>query len=309
MRGTAFTILLALATAFMPTAARADIVGPASVIDGDTIEIHGQTIRLHGIDAPESDQTCVAESQWRCGQRAAFALDRKIGGREVTCAERDRNQDGLVVAVCRAGGEDLNAWLVYEGWALAYRKSSTEYVSEEQAARASRRGVWRGSILAPWDWRVSQQAKARANANKQPASARTLAELPPSRGNEAAPRTVTIHAAQNGHFHVNAMADGTGIQLVVDTGATWVSLSRRDAAHIGIDLNRLSFSKGVKTADGVARAAPITLRELRVGSIAFRDVQALVIDGRSELSLLGFSFLGRLQGYAVNGSTLTLTAN
>ena len=51
------------------------------------------------------------------------------------------------------GGPELNAWLVSEGWALAYRRYSTDYVAEEQAAKEARRGLWRGEFIAPWEWR------------------------------------------------------------------------------------------------------------------------------------------------------------
>jgi hypothetical protein len=60
--------------------------------------------------------------------------------------------------VCQAGGEDLNAWLVSLGWALAYRHYSIAYVGEEDAARASHLGIWRGSFTAPWDWRRGDRA-------------------------------------------------------------------------------------------------------------------------------------------------------
>lgn len=132
----------------------ASIAGRTSVIDGDTLDIHGVRIRLHGIDAPESSQSCLADgTKWRCGQQAALALADKIGSSTVSCEERDVDRYGRVVAVCHTRGEDLNAWLVASGWALAYRRYSTDYVDEEEAAEAGRRGIWRGSFVAPWDWR------------------------------------------------------------------------------------------------------------------------------------------------------------
>jgi len=56
------------------------------------------------------------------------------------------------VALCRAAGSDLGAWLVSQGWALAYRRYSDAYAREEASARAARKGLWRGGFVAPWDW-------------------------------------------------------------------------------------------------------------------------------------------------------------
>ena len=78
-------LTFALALALVPALALADIIGPARVIDGDTLEIHGEGIRLHGIDAPETRQLCRLDGEpWRCGGDAASALTGKIGRQRVT---------------------------------------------------------------------------------------------------------------------------------------------------------------------------------------------------------------------------------
>ena len=110
-------------------------MGQATVIDGDTIEIHGQRIRLFGIDAPEAPQTCTASGKtYLCGQQAALALADQIGRSVVTCEQRDIDRYGRIVAICFAGGADLGSWLVEQGWALAFRRYSTAYVAQEQSA-------------------------------------------------------------------------------------------------------------------------------------------------------------------------------
>src|ERR671918_63096 len=142
--------LALLAAAYSP--AHADIAGVASVIDADTIEIHGERIRLHGIDAPESSQTCLdlAGREWRCGQAAALALQDLIGRRTVTCDERDVDRYARIVGRCTVGGIDINRWLVEQGLAIAYRRYSRDYVAAEDKAREARRGMWAGTFEPPW---------------------------------------------------------------------------------------------------------------------------------------------------------------
>ncbi len=87
----------ALRTSTPPTNS---LAGRASVIDGDTIEIHGQRIRLFGIDSPETGQFCVVRAKrTRCGQNGALALANKIGNRPVTCEPKDRDRYNRIVAV------------------------------------------------------------------------------------------------------------------------------------------------------------------------------------------------------------------
>ena len=153
-------VLAALALAANAVRAQAPperIEGLAAVIDGDSLVIEGREIRLFGIDAPESRQSCGpaagAETEWACGQAASDALAALVAGRRTACWPRDIDRYGRTIAACRAGGRDLAAEMVRQGLALAYRRFSTRYVAEEDAARAARRGLWSGPFMAPADWR------------------------------------------------------------------------------------------------------------------------------------------------------------
>ena len=146
--------VIALVLTYAWQAAASDLAGRASIIDGDTLEIHGQRIRLFGIDAPEASQTCtIGGRSYRCGQEAALALFEFIGQRPVACVQRDVDRYGRIVAVCRLGGEDVGAWMVSRGWALAHDRYSRTYDDEELTARANKRGIWRGTFMRPWLWR------------------------------------------------------------------------------------------------------------------------------------------------------------
>ncbi len=130
--------------------------GMARVVDGDTIWIEDVKIRLHGIDAPESRQNCTTDGTvWPCGQEATQALVKAISGQPVTCKGEDRDKYQRLIAVCYVGYTDLNAFMVRNGWALAYRQYSKVYVDAEKNARDTRVGVWRGKFMYPWEWRKS----------------------------------------------------------------------------------------------------------------------------------------------------------
>ncbi len=138
-----------------------ELIGRATVVDGDTLDIRDKKIRLHGIDAPESSQRCTRPSgeEWRCGQKAALALSEKIGHRNVRCEGNKHNRWGRLIAVCYLGNQDLNAWLVRRGFAVAYRRYSKDYVGQEERARKAKAGVWSGTFEMPWDWRKTQRSK------------------------------------------------------------------------------------------------------------------------------------------------------
>lgn len=138
--------------------ASADISGTALIVDGDTITISGNKIRLNGIDTPEKDQTCRrAGVTWSCGYEATETLRNWTYTKEVRCVGDTKDRYGGLIANCFVDGYNVNARLVYEGLALAYRKYSKQYVPEEDKARAAKRGMWAGEFVAPWDWREGKR--------------------------------------------------------------------------------------------------------------------------------------------------------
>lgn len=130
------------------------ISGRASVIDGDTLDIQGERVRLNGVDAPESWQRChdAQGSEYRCGKQAAFALDEWLAAsRPTRCEYVERDRYGRFVGNCfRADGYEVNRWLVETGNALDWEKYSGGAYSEAQdAAKASRAGIWQGAFELP----------------------------------------------------------------------------------------------------------------------------------------------------------------
>lgn len=155
---TAIALTIVAVAAGSPVAAET-ITGRASVIDGDTLDIRGTRFRLQGVDTPESAQMCgdAAGKDYPCGRKAAFALSDKIGQGNVACEVIDKDRYGRSVAICWLGAEDLNGWLVQQGWGMAYRQYSTAYVRLEDEAKAAKRGIWAGPFMPPWDWRKGKR--------------------------------------------------------------------------------------------------------------------------------------------------------
>ena len=141
----------------LATAAHAEtIAGRASVVDGDTIEIHGESIRILDIDAPESKQLCTADdgTEWRCGQYAALALADRIGAQIVLCDTTKKDRYRRWLAHCAVGALDLGEWMARQGWAVPYRDCECEAVRAGSAfAREQPVGIWSSVFVMPWEWR------------------------------------------------------------------------------------------------------------------------------------------------------------
>ena len=155
------------------------IVGTARVVDGDTMVIADGDIRLFGIDAPELSQMCDRNGQkWNCGQEAARRLSDLVAGRTVACSGQGTDKFGRTVARCRAGDTDLNRAMVATGYAVAFRRYSHDYVSAEEAARVSRRGMWAGTFEMPEEVRHAEAS-------------------PPERRHEEARNRVVVRTSPN----------------------------------------------------------------------------------------------------------------
>ena len=142
----------------------APIVGRATVIDGDTLDIHGERIRVNGIDAPESMQLCKdsRERPYRCGAVTARRLaDFLAASTPTRCEFVTRDRYGRFVGDCfRADNNSVASYLVRNGLALDYVSySKGKYAQEERRAKAERLGMWRGSFKLPWQWRAEQRSK------------------------------------------------------------------------------------------------------------------------------------------------------
>jgi endonuclease YncB( thermonuclease family) len=110
-----------------------------------------------GIDAPELQQTCTAYGQsWACGRTSAEWLRERLNGLQVECVGHARDRYQRLLAVCYVGGEDQNERIVREGWALAYRRYSADYVQPEAEAKRAGAGIWRGEFTPPWEWRAER---------------------------------------------------------------------------------------------------------------------------------------------------------
>ena len=139
------------------------ITGFAKVVDGDTIKINSKKIRLYGIDAPEKKQKCKKiyltisfmsfTKDYKCGEVSTQKLIKKINKQKLNCNILDIDRYKRLIGECFKRNINLNSWMVSNGYAVAYRKYSKKYVSDEINAKNNKLGIWQGKFEMPWDYR------------------------------------------------------------------------------------------------------------------------------------------------------------
>ena len=130
------------------------IYGKAKIIDGDTIHIGNSKIRLHGIDAPETKQKCIKNSKkWNCGLESTRFLKNLVRNDYIECDTNGLDKYNRHIAICYKNNINLNSEMVINGWAIAYKYYSLDYVKEESIAKSKKIGIWIGDFEEPYLFR------------------------------------------------------------------------------------------------------------------------------------------------------------
>ncbi|MCA6124214.1 thermonuclease family protein [Bradyrhizobium sp. WSM 1704] len=231
------TLLTAAALLSLPSLAfAADITGVPKIRDGDQIMIGSTRIRLGGVDAPSTDQLCLNTKgeRWTCGVAARDELIKHVGNKSWTCHTRSVDRRGRTVARCEADGEDIQKWLVSNGWALANTRVSRDYEADEKTAREAKAGMWQGAFIAPWDWRVRNKKTHVLGAVKPPEAA--IAILLASASGPVAPSpdcTIKGNVNRSGEciFHQRTSRWYAKIEMKISKGTRWFcSVEEAEAA-------------------------------------------------------------------------------
>ncbi|MCP4937360.1 MAG: TIGR02281 family clan AA aspartic protease [bacterium] len=153
---------------------------------------------------------------------------------------------------------------------------------------------------------LDQQAEQQVEARQHTAEAVQLNEQPAQQEEGSSYGRVVLQAGRDGHFEVNAYINDSSVKLIADTGATYVALSYEDADSLGLTYN-LKYTGRARTANGVTKVAPVILQSIQVGDIEVKNVKAFVHEeGALHISLLGMSFIGRLERFEMSGRQLVL---
>ena len=143
-----------------------EIFGTPKIIDGDTVHIYSKKIRLEGIDAPEIEQKCKKpfikissvigfqfNRNYSCGVMAKIKLIDKIDNSKIKCISSSKDRYKRFIATCYIDKINLNKWMVRNGYAVAYKRYSKEYVRDEEYAKENQLGIWKGTFITPEKWR------------------------------------------------------------------------------------------------------------------------------------------------------------
>ena len=143
-----------------------EISGTPKVIDGDTLHINEHKIRLEGIDAPEIKQQCKKDylkvssiigftlrKNYSCGITSKKKLEEKIKNLKIKCISLSKDKYKRYLATCYKNKINLNKWMVRNGYAVAYKRYSKQYLNDEKYAKENELGIWKGSFLRPEKWR------------------------------------------------------------------------------------------------------------------------------------------------------------
>ncbi len=132
-------------------------------------------------------------------------------------------------------------------------------------------------------------------------------QLYPDTARSVDDRTIALRRADDGHFYARVLVDGTEIRFMVDTGATNLVLSQRDARRIGLAMDSLNYVLPTNTANGRVYGAGVVLDRVELGGFVDTDVRAVVNGGRMNISLLGMTYLDRFRSFSVEGDRLLLS--
>lgn len=135
-------------------------------------------------------------------------------------------------------------------------------------------------------------------------SAETAVEAPNISAHQI--RTASLRKEGDGHFWATAYVNGMPVKFLVDTGASLVALNERDARRVGLNTDELEQNAEVRTAAGRVRAATAMLDSIEIDGVKIKNVQAVIIDKGLENSLLGMSFLNRLDGWDVTPAAIII---
>lgn len=143
-----------------------EIAGTPKIIDGDTLHINEYKIRFEGIDAPEIKQQCKRDylkvssiigftlrKNYYCGITSKKKLEEKIKNSKIKCISLSKDRYKRYLATCYKDKINLSKWMVRNGYAVAYKRYSKQYLNDEKYAKENELGIWKGSFLRPEKWR------------------------------------------------------------------------------------------------------------------------------------------------------------